>query len=269
MGEINYTYQHEDFNLSLAYYYTLVLQVSSTDFTYAIFYDDKLMALASNCPIEELANPTGMADELFAHFRDIVVGVDSDGFTLVPIELFNADRVTDYARFLDVKQDEKVLAQQLDADNFIIYKTPAAIVAAMEKFDLTRCVYSSKGWLNAIANTNPADNTIFVNIEHKFAELLCFKNGKIRLYNTFEYKTAEDLAYAAAVVFRETGALQNEVKLSLSGSALNDDYRERLAEFFPTVGVNELQIAQLPAGLTSGQLLKLSALLLCVSSEAS
>jgi len=268
MGEINYTYQNEDFNLSLAYYYTMVLQVNSTSFTYAVFYDSKLMALAEHCSLEELINPVGMADELFANFKDIVVGVDAEVFTLVPIELYSTDNVAGYARFLDVKQDDKVLAQQLDADNFIIYKITAAVFEAIEKFDLSRCVYSSKGWVNAIANSGPAYNTIYVNIEEERAELLRFRNGKIRLYNTFEYKTADDLTYAVSIVFKETGVLQREVQLSLSGNALNQEYKARLAEFFPVTDLNTIKILQLPEELNSAQLLKLSALLLCVSSEA-
>jgi len=268
MGEINYSYQHEDFNLSLAYYYTLVLQVNSTHFTYAVVYDDKLMALAEHCNLEELVNPTGMADELFANFKNIVVGVDADSFTLVPAELYNTDKVAGYARFLDVKEDEKVLAQQLDPDNFIIYKITAPVFEAIEKFDLNRCIYSSKGWINAITSTNPAYNTIYVNIEEGRAELLRFKNGKVRLYNTFEYKTSDDLAYAVSMVFKQMGVLQREIHLSLSGSALNKEYKARLADFFPVVDVNKLRIVKLPEELNPAQWLKLSALLLCVSSEA-
>lgn len=267
MGEINYSYQHEDFNLGLAYYYTLVLQVNRTSFTYAVIYDDKLMALAEHCSLEELANPTGMTDELFASFKDIVVGIDTDSFTLVPIELYDADKVTGYARFLDVKEDEKVLAQQLDLGNFIIYKITTAVFEATEKFDLTRCVYSGKGWINAIANSNPSDNTIYVNIEDGYAEFLCFKHGKLKLYNTFEYKTADDLVYAASVVFRETGLNQRDIQLSLSGAA-NEEHKARLAEFFLVTDLNTIKILALPEDLNSAQLLKLSALLLCVSSEA-
>jgi hypothetical protein len=267
MGEINYTYQHEDFNLGLAYYYTLVLQVNSTHFTYAIIYDNKLMALAEHCSLEELVNPTGMADELFANFKDIVVGVDTDSFTLVPIELYSTDKVAGYARFLDVKEDEKVLAQQLDAGNFIIYKITTTVFEAIEKFDLTRCVYSGKGWVNAIANSSPSDNTIYVNIQDGVAEFLCFKHGKLKLYNIFEYKTADDLVYAASVVFRETGLSQRDIQLSLSGTA-NEEHKARLAEFFPLANLNNIKIVALPENLNSAQLLKLSALLLCVSSEA-
>ena len=268
MGQINYTYQHKDFDLTLAYYYTMVLQVSSTHFTYAVSYNDKLMALAEDCDLEELINPADMADELFATFKDIVVGVDADTFALVPADLYQTDKVAAYARFLDVKEDEKALAQQLDEDNFIVYKISAAVFEAIEKFDLDRCVYSSKGWINALAGTKPAYNNIYANIEDDRVELLRFKNGKIRLYNSFEYKTADDLAYAVSLVFKQTGVLQREIHLSLSGSAINKEYKARLSEFFPMVEVNTLKIAALPTHLNSGQLLKLSALLLCVSSEA-
>jgi hypothetical protein len=121
MAEINYTYQHEDFNPSWAYDYTLLLQVNSADFTCAVVYNNKLMALAEHCNIEELANPDGMAG-LLANFKDIVLGIDAEAFTLVPVQLFAKDRVADFARFLDVQPDERILAQQLDEDNFIVYK---------------------------------------------------------------------------------------------------------------------------------------------------
>ncbi|MFD0750006.1 DUF3822 family protein [Mucilaginibacter calamicampi] len=268
MGEINYTYRHKDFDLNLAYYYTMVLQVNSTLFTYAVFYNDRLMALAENCILEELVEPTEMVNELLANFKDVVVGVDAEAFTIVPAELYSTDKVAGYARFFDVKEDEKVLAQQLDDDNFIIYKIKAVVFEAIGKFNLDRCVHSSRGWINVIANTNPAYNTIYINIEEGVAELLRFKNGKLRLYNTFEYKTADDLAYAVSVVFKQMGVLQREVHLYLSGAAVNREYRARLSEFFPVVDINKLKIAKLPEELNSGQLLKLSALLLCVSSEA-
>nr|WP_294796219.1 DUF3822 family protein [uncultured Mucilaginibacter sp.] len=268
MGQINYTYKHEDFNLNMAYYYTLILQVSSADFTYAVIYNDNLMALADQCSLEELANPVDMADELSAHFADVVVGVDALAFTLVPTALFSTDKVGSFARFLDVKQGEKVLAQQLDADNYIVYKTTDKVIKAIEKFDLNRCVHSSKGWINAIANSNPVDTTIYINIEQGSAEFLYFKNGKIRLYNTFQYNTADDLAYTAALVLKETGLDQTAVQLRLSGTAQDEEHKARLAEFFPVVELNTIKIAELPDELNSAVLLKLSALLLCVSSEA-
>ncbi len=269
MNEINYTFRHDDFNLTQAYYYTLVLQVTGIDFTYAVFYEDRLMALAPNCDLKELENPTVMADEIFASFKDVVVGIDADAFTLVPFELYQRERVAEYARFLDVKADERIFAQQLNAQNFIVYKTSAYVATTIEKFDYARCVYSGKGWINAIADNTESNNTIYINLEQGKAEMLYLNNGKIRLYNIFEFNTADDLAYSVSLVFREAGVNQKDVNLSISGSSTEIDvYKARLAEFFPNTETNTLKLAQLPQELNSGQLLKLSALLLCVSSEA-
>lgn len=269
MNEINYTFRHDDFNLTQAYYYTLVLQVSGKDFTYAVFYEDRLMALAPNCDLKELADPTVMADEIFANFKDIVVGVDANAFTLVPVELYQQERVTEYARFLDIEANERIFAQQLDAQNMIVYKTSAQIAAAIEKFDYSRCVYAAKGWIAAIADKLASDKAIYINIENGQAEMLHFNSGKVKLYNKFEFSTADDLAYAVSLVFRETGIAQKDVQLSLSGGSTQmEEYRSRLTEFFPHTETNLLKIAELPEELHSDQLLKLSALLLCVSSEA-
>jgi hypothetical protein len=120
-----------------------------------------------------------------------------------------------------------------------------------------------------MAGSNPADSTIYVNIEDASVEFLNFSNGKIRLYNTFVYKTADDLAYFTSLVFTETQHDQESVQLILSGAgAQNAEYRARLSDFFPIVKSNTFKIADMPEELNSGQLLKLSALLLCVSSEA-
>ncbi|PJJ84552.1 DUF3822 family protein [Mucilaginibacter auburnensis] len=269
MSDINYSFQHIDFSLFQAYYYTLVLQVSSKSFTYAVFYEDRLMALAPNCNLKELAEPKDMADELSASFKDIVVGIDADAFTLVPVELYQQERVTEYARFLDVKTDERVFAQQLDAENFIVYKTSDYVAAAIEKFDFNRSVYGGKGWINAIADKLASDKAIYVNIEDNEAEMMHFNDGKIRLYNKFNFNTADDLVYSVSLVFRETGLDQKDVQLSLSGtSAQMEEYRSRLTDFFSHTETNTLKIAELPTELNSDKILKLSALLLCVSSEA-
>ncbi len=269
MSEINYTFRHIDFNLIQAYYYTLVLQVSSKSFTYAVFYDDRLMALAVDCDLKQLADPTDMVDEIFANFKDIVIGIDADAFTLIPVELYQQERVTEYARFLDVKPDERVFAQQLDTDNFVVYKISNYVITAIEKFGYSPCVYSGKGWINAIADKLASNKAIYINIEDKQAEMLHFNDGKIRLYNKFGFTTTDDLAYSVSLVFRETGIDQKDVQLSLSGmSPQIEEYLSRLTEFFPHTETNTLKIAELPAELNSGKLLKLSALLLCVSSEA-
>ncbi len=196
------------------------------------------------------------------------MGLPATDFTLVPTPLYSTDKVADYARFLDVKADEKVLAQQLDHNNFIVYKTSERIIAGVEKFDLKKTVYAAKGWIRANAENNPANNELFLNTDNNIAEFLMFKDDKIRFYNKFEYKTADDLVYFAAFVAEELNVYPRNIKLIISGSIKpEDEYSNRLADFFQSIVFNSIDLIELPQELKSQQLLTLAALSLCVSSE--
>jgi hypothetical protein len=268
MSEPTHTYRHDSFNLDQAYYYTLLLQINAASFSYGVVYNNKLIAWDANCSLNELAEPQEL-DELFtANYKHVVIGLPATDFTLVPTTLYRTDKVAEYARFLDVKPDESVLAQQLDDQNFIIYKTPATLVAGVEKFNLKRSVYSSKGWIRASIQTKPLNSEVFVYTDNGIAEFLNFRDGKIRFYNKFEYKSPDDLLYYAAFVAEELSMQPRHTKLLLNGNVLpGDDYNNKLADFFQNVVFNDLEILELPDELKSQQLLTLAALSLCVSSE--
>lgn len=267
MSEINYIYRHESFNLNLAYHYTLVLQINNTDFTLAIIYHDKLLALSASQPISELAHPGAVTDVVFADYKNIVVGIEPDGFTLIPFELYNTERIADIARYLDVTEDRKVLAQQLDDDNFVIYKVRSNIISAVEKLDLQHCVFAARGWINIIGASEPSNSNLYLNIEANVVEILAFKNQKIALYNTFEYHTPDDLVYFTALAANNLNIPQRDSKLILSGAeGINAEIKDRLSAYFPVVEQNTLMAVELPQALNNGIALKLTALQLCVSS---
>src|ERR1700754_4851177 len=123
MSEYNYNYHDDSFSLDEADSYTLLIQIDKISFSYAITYQDKLIACADMHPLDELSNPQELLDLLSAKYKQVVIGLPANGFTLVPESLFRQDHVTSFARFLDVKSNEKVSAQQLDGENIIIYKT--------------------------------------------------------------------------------------------------------------------------------------------------
>ena len=75
-----------------------------------------MLVLKENLDLSELSQPSDGNKMLSAEYREHIVGIPYTGFTIVPASLFNADKVADFARFLDVKRDEKVFSQPLDAD---------------------------------------------------------------------------------------------------------------------------------------------------------
>ncbi|MFD2146784.1 DUF3822 family protein [Mucilaginibacter antarcticus] len=268
MSEQIYTFRDPSFNINQAYYYTLLIQLSGGYFSYAITYKKQLIAWDTNCNLAELSNPQELAEELNATYKKVVVGLPTDSFTLIPTPLFAKNQIANYARLLDVKQEDRVLAQSLDDKNYIIYKVDEKILSAVQRFDLNNAVYSYKGWITAAAQNNPGSQDIYLHAENGKAEFLNFKNGSIRYYNNFDYKNEEDLAYYASFVVEELGLLPQNTHLKLSGSIKPEDkYSSRLADFYQHVTFFNPPLLDVPEQINATQILTLAALSLCGSLE--
>ncbi len=267
MSEQTYTYQNNALNLDEAYYYTLLLQIDADTFSYAILYKTQLLAYHTNCNLDELTEPKELSDLLSATYRKTVVGLQCVGFTLVPPTLFDKDHLTGFARLLDIKEDEKVLAQQLDDNNYVIYKADEQVLTAAGRFKLKNTLFAAKGWITAIAQTNPVDSNIYINIDNQ-AEFLCFKKGKLRFYNAFDFSAAEDLVYYAVLVAKEMELLPENTTLVLSGNINTGDKTIKLlSEYFSEAILNSIPLLELPEEITPHQILSMAALSLCASSE--
>lgn len=265
----NNNYHDNNFNLYQAYSYTLLLQIELASFSYAVVNQNRLLVSGQNCEIDELIHPKQLNDLLSATYKNIIIGLPATGLTLVPNPLFGASHVSGFARLLDVKENETVLAQTLDDQNKIIYKTPAALIAAVEKFDVKNTVYTAKGWIEAIAKSNKPDNNLYLEVGIDRVQILYFSFGTLRFYNTFEVKNDDELVYFTSLVADELKLNAHEITLILSGNiTAGDKNMKRLIDFYPNVQFNTLHILELPSQLVSHKMLAIAALSLCGSSEA-
>lgn len=268
MSEDNYTYHDDNFSLDKTEGYTLLIQVENDSFSYAISSNGHLIAWSENHPLDELSNPQELLDLLSARYHQVIIGLPAQNFTLVPTELATNERLPNIARFLDVKAGSTVLAQALDNENVIVYKANGAVVNAAEEFGMRNTVYTSKGWLTAIAQNNPGNNNLYFNIENNKAEVAHFALGKLRFYNIFEFNSDDELTYFAVLTANELNLDAKYTTVYLSGDIDEDDSKlSRLAEFFRKAEVNTLQALELPKEIVPHRVLSISALSLCASSE--
>jgi hypothetical protein len=264
MGDNTNNYSDNSFNLYQAYSYSLLLQVEPNSFGYAFVSHNRLLVSAQNCEFDELANPKKLSEVLTATYRKVIVGLPATGLTLVPKSLFRADRVADMARLLDVKDSEKVFAQELDDENCIIYKTPAYVAAAVEKFGLQNTVYAAKGWLKAILKSRPYSDTIYLDLGTTHLQIAYFSGNILRFYNIFEFRSEEDLVYCTTLVTDELRLKPQATTLVLSGNIIpNDKNLKRLEDFFPRIELNNIKVIDLPGQLPPYKVLSLAALSLC------
>jgi hypothetical protein len=256
------------FNLYQAYSYTLLIQVEPASFSYAVVHDNRLLTFNLDCDLDELAHPKLLTDLLTAAYKKVVIGLPATGLTLVPKSLFSEEHAGDFARFLDVKETEKVFAQPLDEDNVIIYKTDEQLVSAVKKFGLQNTVYTAKGWIKAIAKSSPPDSNLYLNVGKDYVQFLYYSSYKLRFYNTFEFKNPDELVYFTAFVAEELNLRSSATTLVVSGDiAYGDTYLTRLTDFYPKIEINGLKVAELTGQIASHKLLALVALSLCESSE--
>jgi len=264
-------YNYRDPNSSLYQVnsnYALLLQIYPASFSYAVVYQNRLIAWCEDCDLHLLDEPGEAHEFLNFEYKNVVTALPATGFTLMPNALFNADKVADLARFLDVKPSEKVLAQPLDDDNHIIYKVDDAIVKTAKMFGLQKTVYMAKGWINAVEGSNPPADNLYLNIDKQQVEILYFAAGNLRFYNTFTFNNPDELVYYTGFVAKELELQPHRLNLVLSGDINRDDKNaSRLAEFFNGVEESSLKVLDLPDEIFPHQILALSALSLCVSSE--
>ncbi|HAL83002.1 MAG TPA: hypothetical protein DCO83_12835 [Mucilaginibacter sp.] len=262
-------YTDNNFNLYQAYSYTLLLQLETNSFSYAVVHQNRLLVSAQNCDLDELAHPKQLSELLTATYKKVTIGMPATALTLVPGSLFDEEHVAEFARFLDVKENEKVFAQTLDDQNMIVYKTNTKLVAAVEKFNLQNTVYTARGWVKAIEKSSPPDNNLYLEIGKSTVQFLYFPSGKLRFYNTFEFRDQDELAYFTTFVAEELKLKPQQTTLVLSGDVSpGDSNMLRLANFYPKIEINSLKILELPGQIPSHKIPALAALSLCGSSEA-
>ena len=270
MSHRNHPFNNPDLNTAQTADYTLLVQIGFNSFSYAVAGNNRLLVLKENINLTELAQPSESNHMLLFNYKQCIVGLPHNGFTFVPISLFNPDKVVDFARFLDVKTNEKVFSQVLDAENQVIFKADESLVDLIaEKFGLKNAVFSPMGWIRLIAKNYPSNHRLYLNIDEDRVELLNFNDSKLRFYNSFEFKNADELVYFTMLVVGELGLQPQEATLVLSGDvSLEDENGAHLAKFFSGIELSYVNSLDLSEQIAAHDILTLTALSLCGSSEA-
>jgi hypothetical protein len=258
-------YFSDDFSQERAKDYTLLIQIRDTDFNFAVVYQNTLLAWGNGYPHAELTAPADFSMFLNSgEYQKVIIGVTPTVFNIIPKQLYKEDRLANFARLLDVQSTEKVYSQVLDAENQIVFKDADTILPILTaRYPNHQIVFSYKGWLQAITATESVESNLYLDVQPEEVHFAYFKQNKLRFYNSFKYTGPDELAYFTALTANELQLSPADIQLLISGDA--DVNLSSLNDFFPKIDINPIQqLAQLPNGIASQQLLSLTALLLCV-----
>jgi len=268
MNDTIYHYIDPGFSHTAVGNYTLLLQLGLASYTLAVMQGQQLMVWRKTAPLSELTQAGSEVQEVLNfNYQDVITGISTPWFTLVPEHLFDTDNATEVARYLDVNLADTVFAQPLDQDNQVVFKTSAALSIAAGRFDLQKVVFAASGWLQVIAANNPSGYHIYLQVFEDHFDMAYFRQGKLYFYNTFEYTHEEELAYYTVFACQQLKLDISLITVILSGAVnINDErFTPILSYIFKGVDMNTLSVATIPANLPAHQLLALTALPLCAS----
>ena len=66
------------------------------------------------------------------------------------------------------------------------------------------------------------EDTMYVNVSHKYLDIVVFKNDQLRLYNSFQYNSKEDFLYYILFVSEQLDLDPTEFQLLFSGNITKD-----------------------------------------------
>jgi hypothetical protein len=267
MNDTLYHYIDPGFSHTQVGNYTLLLLLNPVNFSLAVMHKEKLMVWRKTAPLSELNMPGEVQEVLGFSYQEVVPGITSANFALVPQSLFETDNVADVARYLNVQPTDTVFAQPLDADNHIVFKANATLTKAAARFDSGKIVFGAGGWIKAIALHTPSNYNLYLNVNDGQLQIAHFRHSKLHLYNTFEISHEDELAYYTAFVCQQLKLDMALTTIVLSGDITNGNtgYHQILGDIFKTVELNDITVAEIPQGLPKHQLLPLTALQLCAS----
>lgn len=261
MSDYSFTYHDDGFSLEQANNAGLFIKLGKKEMTFLIAGDGRLLAWKDKCPLSALTDDGELSKIFTASFKKIVVGLLPSALTLIPADLFIPQNTADYARYLDIKADNKAFSAKLDNENQLIYRVDKnSYTELADKIDLTYItVPADRGWINTIAKNEPGNYSIYIDMNAGQVSLLNFYGTKIRYYNVFKTDGVNDVLYYCLFAAEQLEIKPDYTTLIVSGLC-NDKDLEQLNQFFGVVKYNDASVIQSSLMVPSHQVLSLAAL---------
>ncbi|MDL2262117.1 DUF3822 family protein [Bacteroidales bacterium OttesenSCG-928-I21] len=165
------------------------------------------------------------------NFDKINISVANNRNTIVPCVLFSENQYKElfYLNF-GIPENQEILYTKLTKSaNTLIYSVDNNLVDFLKTIFPKHKLYSHASSFietNFIKNKireNRENAKVFVQVFESFIDILVFRNEKIELYNSFDYKTNNDILYHIVNVFEQLKLSQEETEVSVSGFIETDN----------------------------------------------
>ena len=214
--------------------YHLTIRVSPDGFSFVVFSLDKNRYLGLETfqikRIDQQAKLAAALDELCIlrqwityPFHSVVVIVDNNFNTLIPISLYEEKEKGVYLAFNQEFQDNSRIQSDLlkAAEAYNLYYLPNPLVEKVKDiWANARIVHLQSVLVESLLITHrnqQSDQTAFIHLRHDNFDLIVLKNDKLLFINNFRFNTPEDFIYFVLFSFDQLRLNPETVQVVLSG----------------------------------------------------
>lgn len=214
--------------------YHLTIRVSPDGFSFVVFSLDKNRYLGLETfqikRIDQQAKLAAALDELCIlrqwityPFHSVVVIVDNNFNTLIPISLYEEKEKGVYLAFNQEFQDNSRIQSDLlkAAEAYNLYYLPNPLVEKVKDiWANARIVHLQSVLVESLLITRrnqQSDQTAFIHLRHDNFDLIVLKNDKLLFINNFRFNTPEDFIYFVLFSFDQLRLNPETVQVVLSG----------------------------------------------------
>lgn len=161
-------------------------------------------------------------DMLSLHFQKVVFLGYTQQSTLIPASFFSRDKITDYLAFNHAGEVDHEIFSSFIAplEIYSVYAFQRDLVSMISlHFKEVTFLNQTAPFLMHIATVQKVFSkpAVFVGLNTGFFDLAAMGDGKLQLYNTFQYVNESDLLYYVLFAYKQLGYEPQKVPLFISG----------------------------------------------------
>ena len=216
---------------------SLSILISQDGLSYSIYDidDKKVQALVSmqfvgnkTDEIMKFIEDEGLKD---AHFENINIVYATRNVTIVPDAIFDENSAESiYALNRRISPDEEIRHSRLPkSQTVIIFAVEKAVSSLLDELFPRYNLYPQSyplietGLTKTKISEKPNRQRMLVQVFEDFFEILVIDKGQIANYNTYAYKSSNDILYFIINTFEQLGLSQEDCEIAFSGFMEQDD----------------------------------------------
>lgn len=165
------------------------------------------------------------------YFNKVYLQIATNRVTIVPESFFKEENYADFFNFSFPKINDNIIKYQLlqSPQVFLIFDVDKEILQfAEEKFSGVEIIPHAAAFINnnlkkSTLAGDELNNKVFVQVFKKFIDIMYVKDKNLKFYNTYSYKTSNDILYYIINLFEQLKINREKTDLVISGLIEKND----------------------------------------------